>query len=56
MKGVTVRKKEEGKTATVPPGATAPGAKNVKSSKFKVSKDEKSGSICMDPVDKETGK
>jgi len=58
MKGVSVRKTEEGAKATpvAAPQVKVPGKKNIKSSKFEVSKDEKTGSYCMDPVDKETGK
>ena len=54
MQGVKVRKVDN-KAAPVEEPSKVPGQKNVKSSKFKVSKDEKTGSYCMDPVDKETG-
>jgi hypothetical protein len=52
MKGVTPKKPEDG----AKPITKVPGKKGVKSSKFEVSKDEKTGSYCMDPLDKETGK
>ena len=58
LKGMFVRKPEEGAKATpvIEPREKVPGKKNIKSSKFEVSKDERTGSYCMDPVDKETGK
>ena len=54
MKGVTPTKTEDGAKPTA--GAKVPGKKGIKSSKFEVSKDEKTGSYCMDPLDKATGK
>ena len=60
LKGIKVRKTEPGEKKTDAKDTSerpkAPGKKNIKSSKFEVSKDEKTGSYCMDPVDKETGK
>ena len=55
MKGVIVRKTEAASADSKKAEKAEPGKKSVKSSKFKVTKDDKTGSYCMDPVDKEKG-
>jgi hypothetical protein len=59
MAGVTVKNSETGKktsVAAIKAGESMPGQKSIKSSKFIVSKDERTGSVCMDPISKDTGK
>ena len=57
MSGVTVKNNESGFKTTIgamKEGEKITGKKSIRSSKFIVSKDEKTGSYCMDPVAKDT--